>query len=83
MLEVLYKQKENPGPHSAKMHVCVCVCFVFRAACCCRQGCFTEEGQPGEGLRGEYKGLEQALRIPEDVATHPLVEEAGLAGRQR
>ncbi|CAB1121233.1 unnamed protein product [Ectocarpus sp. CCAP 1310/34] len=47
-----------------------------------RKGCFTEDGQPGVGLRAEYLKLEKALALPEAVAKSPLAKGAGLAGRE-
>ena len=47
------------------------------------QGSFTEEGNPGAGLRGHYRLLEQALSLPKAVAGSPLAAGAGLAGRER
>ncbi|CAM9151364.1 unnamed protein product [Ectocarpus sp. 12 AP-2014] len=47
-----------------------------------RKGCFTEDGQPGVGLRAEYLKLEKALALPEAVARSPLAKGAGLAGRE-
>ncbi|CAM9895321.1 unnamed protein product [Ascophyllum nodosum] len=46
-----------------------------------RKGSFTEEGQPGAGLREEYLGLERALALPKEVSSSPLAREAGLAGK--
>ncbi|CAM9869749.1 unnamed protein product [Scytosiphon promiscuus] len=47
-----------------------------------RKGSFTEDGQPGFGLRTEYLRLERALSLPEAVKNSPLAEGAGLAGRE-
>ena len=47
------------------------------------QGNFSDEGQPGAGLRKEFLALEQALSLPESVSMSPLAEGAGLAGKDR
>lgn len=47
------------------------------------QGIFSEDGQPGAGLRREFLALEQALSMPESVSRSPLAEGAGLAGKDR
>ncbi|CAM9254349.1 unnamed protein product [Laminaria digitata] len=46
-----------------------------------RKGIFSEDGQPGAGLRREFLALEQALSMPESVSRSPLAEGAGLAGK--
>ncbi|CAN0231122.1 unnamed protein product, partial [Discosporangium mesarthrocarpum] len=42
---------------------------------------FTDDGQPGEGLRSEFLEMLHGLRLPMGVAQSPLSEAAGLKGR--